>query len=315
MHDAPLPVEALFRSLPAAWRGMAARLFRPFDLSRWLALGFTAWLSVLGQGGCSADFGTWNRDTTSTLQNVRETVVAHAGIFGSLGLLALVLAAGVLLALLWIRCRGTFMFLDNVVRDRADVAAPWRAWAEPAHSLWWWSLAFYAAAFLALLLALAPLAAAAVMWWRGEPPAPAFLRGALVAAPLLLLWALAVAYVQLFLGDFVVPLMHRGQLTARAAWRQFGALWHGQVGVLLLYGIVRFALGAVIAAAVMLAGLLTCCCLFLLLLLPYVYAVVLLPVFVFLRLYSLEVLRCAGPAFDPWTPPQPPALPDTQAPA
>ncbi|MBN1557370.1 MAG: DUF4339 domain-containing protein, partial [Lentisphaerae bacterium] len=36
-----------------AWQGMKSILFRPFEIGKWFALGFAAWLASLGQGGGS----------------------------------------------------------------------------------------------------------------------------------------------------------------------------------------------------------------------------------------------------------------------
>ena len=53
-----------------------------------------------------------------------------------------------------------------------------------------------------------------------------------------------------------------------------------------------------VGAAVMLFGLMTCCCGFLLLVIPYVNAVCLLPVTVFTRHFSIDLLRQFGPECD-----------------
>jgi hypothetical protein len=63
----------------------------------------------------------------------------------------------------------------------------------------------------------------------------------------------------------------------------------------------------------MMFGFLTCCCGFLLLAIPYINAVVLLPVLTLLRLYNLEFVRQLGPDFDLLTQ-EPPPPPTPEAP-
>ena len=45
-----MPIEYV-EPFARAWNRMKDLLFRPFDLGRWLAIGFTAWLATLTEGG------------------------------------------------------------------------------------------------------------------------------------------------------------------------------------------------------------------------------------------------------------------------
>ena len=161
---------------------------------------------------------------------------------------------------------------------------------------------------MTLLLTWSPTLVAALAALKSRSWAGVAITGLAVSLPLFLLWILAVSYLSLFLHEVVVPLMYRHRETASMAWRRFGTLWRARPGVLLLYGLFRALLSMGIGSLLVTLGLLTCCCFFILLAVPYVYALVLLPLFVFQRLYALEFLRRAGPDFDVWSEP-PPALP------
>ena len=57
-----------FAPLERAWQRMTAQLFRPFDLVKWLVLGFSCWLARLFEGGFGGGFnvpvggGDWGSD-------------------------------------------------------------------------------------------------------------------------------------------------------------------------------------------------------------------------------------------------------------
>lgn len=311
---ASIPWSAVTDSLAPAWQGMKARLFRPFVFSSWLTLGFTAWLSMIGQGGLNMDFSETLRDGKVSGTHLRALFHTHGGLLLGVAGLAVVVVIGLAVAMLWLRCRGRFMLLDNIVSSRADVTRPWHECAGIGHSLFRWSLVFWIVASLALVSGATLLGIGFGVAHRGGGAWRTAMPWLLAGVPWTLLAALAICYVMLFLDDFVVPLMHRHQLTATAAWQMWWPSLRRQAGLYFVYSLFRSALALGIMVALLVAGVLTCCCLFVLLVIPYVYAVVLLPVVVFSRLYSLEFLRHAGPAFDCLAPPafagDPPALPD-----
>ena len=125
---------------------------------------------------------------------------------------------------------------------------------------------------------------------RAHRTRTALLRGARVDC-------LATAYISVFLGDFIVPLMYRLDLTATEAWQRFIPLLKLHFRPLVLYGLFRLVLGMAAGMAVLLLMIVTCCIAACLAAIPYVGAVLLLPVTVFFRAYSLEYLAQFGPAY------------------
>jgi hypothetical protein len=307
---------AVVDALDPAWRGMVDRLFRPFDAGQWAVLAFTAWLSVIGQSGTIFDLQPPMRDPSRTYSRVVDFWQNHLTLLLGLASLTIFVAVGLTLALLWLRARAAFVFLDNVVTARAEVTRPWQETRSLGNSLFRWSLGFWAVSMVTLLLTLSPTLVAALAALKSRSWAGVAMTGFAVSLPLFLLWLLLVSYLRLFLHELVVPLMYRHRETASMAWRRFGALWRNRPGILLLYGLFRALLDMGIGSLLLTLGLLTCCCFFILLAVPYVYALALLPLFVFQRLYALEFLRRAGPGFDVWSqpapvlpPPLPPACP------
>ena len=95
--------------------------------------------------------------------------------------------------------------------------------------------------------------------------------------------------------------------TCLDAWRGFFRLFSGHVGDLILYVLFQivlvFSIGIIIAAVV----LLTCCVAGCVMLFPYIGTVLLLPVIIFKRAYSLYYLAQFGPEYDVFPPSQPPS--------
>ena len=200
------------------------------------------------------------------------------------------------LLLLWISSRGKFIFLDNVVHDRARIAEPWRRFAQCGDSLFSWRVGF----LLACVLAFAVLGTVAVVaaggfsgFGFGSVRAISITGLAALAA---VGWGIACVYVSLFLDSFIVPLMYKDGIGAVEAWRRFVPWIERRFGEFLLYGLFVLGLVIVVGTGVIVVGLMTCCVGLLLVVLPYVGTLILLPFLVTYRAFSLEFLAKSTPA-------------------
>lgn len=300
---------SILAPLSPAWEAMKAALFRPFNLNKWMGLGFTAWLAYIGESGCSADLPL-DPDEAGTATDFMGGLWAEYATLIVAGLIAVgVLALLISLLLSWLRCRGAFMFLDNVVRQRHEVSEPWHLSRTAGNALFLWTLGFAVVAALSLALALTPMLALNLN--HGAITRPLAIG---LTAPLILIWGVVVLYVRLFLNDFIVPLMWRHGLSPRLAWQKFNQLFQEAPLTFIGYGLFQAALGILLMLVLFVGGCLTCCCLFVILMLPVVWAIVLLPALLFLRLYSLEFLRQFGPDCDVWAISQPPESPTAAIP-
>ncbi len=324
---------SLTDALSDAWHRMKTILFRPFDLKKWMVLGFTAWLAGLAQGGQSFSWNVgggsdsdepqaWASDSVMVASSNAaglEAVLASArletrpdwpdwghwgrwllehpfwfaaGVFGCLLLITL------LVLILWLSSRGKFMFLDNVVHDRAEVVRPWHRYRRLGNSHFGFQLAFYGlfmVVVLGVVLVVVAIASGSGMTF-GMPGAG---LGLMVLVPSVVLVVLVVAYVQYFLDGFVVPLMYRYDLTALEAWSRFGELFSRHPSALLLSGLFLLLLGLAAMVVVVVAGLLTCCIGLLLVIIPYIGTVVLLPIPVTYRGFTVALLDQMDPGYFP----------------
>lgn len=273
----------------AAWRRMRRMLFEPFNLQRWFILGFAAWLANLGEGASGFNFNvpgprSGGGKVEALLQSVVQYCRDHLFLVIAVALLAVVLllALGILVA--WVSSRGKFVFLDCTARDHLLVTEPWAAYRKEGDSLFWWRLG-YGAVLVMLFLGLGG-SAAALFFLTSWTLLPKIILIAGIILLLLLLLS-AMWLVGRLLDDLVVPFMYKDRLTAAVAWRRAGRLlrdaWPAVAAYLLLY----IALNLLAAVAVIFLILATCCIAGCLMLFPYIGTVLLLPVSVFFRLYSL----------------------------
>ena len=314
----------VFASTSAATARMKATLFQPFDAGKWFVLGLSAWLATLFDGGGSRGGGggddfrfsgsssegesesefpefTWEevRETvTDWIATARQWINENPEIVVAIGI-GMAAVVVIVMILFWVRCRGKFMFLDNVVWDRALVVHPWKAYKRQGNSLFWWST-FYGIFVMALLLgAMGGITyyVISVLEDGGNWDPSATITVVLMGGGFFLLW-LVLAYISMALEDFVTPLMYRDYLTTTQAWGKFLQLQFRHPFRFLGYAIWRLILAIGIGIGLLIFGLVTCCIGLVLMAIPYVGAVLLLPVTVFVRSLGPEYLAQFGEEYD-----------------
>jgi len=272
-------------------------LFQPFRAGKWFTLGFCAFLAHLGNmGGFNSlqNFGKrqeFGESLKSVADPVHTWVLAHLALAIVGGILALLV--GLLLA--WLKARGQFMLLSGVARDRGEVAAPWREFASAANRLFGFNLVLGITALLGIALLAGLGIAIALPDIRAEEFGRRALLGLLTGLPLLLIFLLALGVISVLLHDFVLPIMYLRRQGVLEAWGTVRReVLSGRTGTLVLYFLMKIVLGIAIGILVLMGTCLTCCCAAL----PYIGSVILLPVFVFHRSYSLCFLEQLG---DGWS--------------
>ncbi|MCZ6507417.1 MAG: hypothetical protein O7A04_05140 [Acidobacteria bacterium] len=285
---------SLLEALQDGWSWMVSMLFRPFDVRKWFVVGFAAWLAGLagwgGGGGGSVSDDDGGAQILHSAQDGWDWLTSHelaAGMIfaGLLTLLALIVAV------LWVSSRSKFIFLDNVVCDRAEIVEPWKRFRRQGNSLF--------AFRLVVALICIPLAFGLIglcVWLAVGPGGWAHLEGAATVAGVVgtallgLVLIIATLYTFFFLDAFVVPLMHRYDLGVMDAWRRFLALLGARPGWFLASGLFVFVLCILALVVVLTTGFMTCCLGFLLLAMPYVGTVLLLPLIITYRAFTVAFL-------------------------
>jgi len=296
-------------------------LFRPFDAAKWFTIGFCAWLATIPRGGFNFNYNFGQQQHRADWEQFRQTlwrihdyVLDHLYWIVPAAIALVLLLLAVAIVFTWLRSRGAFMFLHCVARNRAEIAEPWKQFRAEANSLF----VFRMVVWLVWLAVFLPLLAAVcyrlyVMFRRGAWDSAATWN--LVGLGLVFLGAaLLFGVVGKLTNDFVVPIMALRRSTCLAGWAEFGRLLAAHPLRFFLYLLFQIVIGLAIMLIVVLGVLLTCCLAGCILMLPYLGTVLLLPVLVFCRAYSLHYLAQYGRPYDAFAPDGPPAPPAPPAP-
>ncbi len=315
MNGTPSKIE-IIAPLSQAMELTKRILFRPFNIEKWLVIGFAAFLAHLGGSGrFNFNFpsswrhtrwaapSTWTDDFSGQIPGWVSPLM-FVGV--PLGIALVVLCA-------WIGARGRFIFTDCVVRNRAAIVAPWHEYRKEGNSLFVFTL-IVALVLLALFgLGILPLILPGLL--HGRSAGITFNLGSVFCIVLLIIAALS----WWVISQFMVPVMYRQRCSAWAAFEQTLSLITSHAAEVILFILFLIVISVAIAIAVLMAGLLTCCVGLCLFSLPYIGTVILLPVEILLFGYTLLFLRQFGDRFDVWAALQAPAaesvIPPLQTPA
>jgi len=287
-------------------------LFRPFDLGRWFVIGFCAWLACLDQGGgFNFNIGRmkFDRYDASLFDKAKDFVTANLVwiIPTAITVVLLIIAVGIVM--IWLSSRGKFMFLHCVAENKAEVKIPWRQFKVQGDSLFVFriiasliSFGFFVLLSFLLVTFIIVLSRAGL---KNAAVSVPVIIGIVLFVPLIIAAAIAMAVFYKFTYDFVVPIMYLRRCTCVQGWREFLAMLSADKGAFTLYILFQIVISIAIGMIVMLLfvlGMCLCCCGFFILCIPYINVVVMLPLVVFKRAYSVCYFRQFGADFDVFTP-------------
>jgi len=295
-------------------------LFEPFNLGKWFVIGFCAWLAGLGSaggghvnvpGGGGRGVGSYNEFTAAIregLARAKDFAIDNLHWILPLAIIIVLISIILWLVLTWLSSRGRFMFLHCVAYNRAEVTIPWAQFRDHGNSLFMFRVVLGLIGFALTLLAALPgilLMASAIA--PGGSPAEAIM-GIIVLFLLVLVVSIPLLLVRKFTVDFVVPIMFLRTASSRAGWREFLDTLSANKARFVLYVLFQIVIAIAIGFIVIAAMCVTCCIAACIMALPYLGTVLMLPVLIFTRSYSLCYLGQYGPQFDVF------ALEDQQVP-
>ena len=278
-------------------------LFRPFDIGKWFAIGFCAFLATLGNGGVPGGGGGGRgsgghpQDFQQEVNNIKDAILDNLPVIISVAAFVVLLIVAISILFMWLKSRGQFMFLHCVVQNKGEVVAPWKRYVREGNSLFLFKLLLGLAGFLGSALFIVPLAVIGISFAKtgiaGFPMANLLWIFLLVFC--IIVWVMALAGVKLLTDDFVVPIMSLRRCTVTDGWKELWGLLMANKGPFTIYLLFLIVICLCIGTIIVLAVLATCCCAACFLAIPYIGTVVMLPIHVWRRAYSLFYLGQYGP--------------------
>lgn len=305
-----------------AWERMHVILFRPFDLGKWCAIALGAFLAALPEGGNgfnpSFNTNSWHSGnnlnfTSSPLPKISigqlNTNVNHLVQGMQIGFIVLITVAvaacflAVMVLLYWLGARGQFILLDNLVRNRGAVTWPWHYYQRQANSV----LGLYLLLMLFSIFLFVPVLVVAVLMGLPLLQAHRLPEGSeiitfTIVGVVYVLCAIVFGVVFFVFREFGIPLMFRQGLLARPAFWASLKLIQKHPGSIAVFVLLRLAIFVAVAVVTVIVCCATCCAE----MIPYVGTVLLLPVVVYVRCFTLDCLSQFGPEYDVWTVDAPP---------
>lgn len=264
-----------------------AILFDDFRFRMWLGLGFCAFLANLqftfpnfsGDSLNTTPLEDWFRNNTE----LAVVLLLFAVIFG-LGLWAL---------MLWLQCRGKFMFLDGVLNDSGAVKEPWRRFQHLANNLFLFQILVLGAVIGVTVVLVLVIGLGVALENGGTGSARAIGIGLIAGGIGFVILLVLVYSLLLFIIEcFLVPAMYRRNARATEALSVLSReVLRPYAWNIFLFLLMTMLLGLASFILVMIGMCITCC----VAALPYVTYVVFLPIFVFFRLYTVYFLEQFGP--------------------
>lgn len=304
-------------------------LFKPFDLGKWFAIGFCAWLATLGDGGgggnANFNFNMGDHSSSGTcgggdfqheLSNLKDVLLTNLPVVISVAAVVILIIVVLSLVFMWLRSRGQFMFLHCVAQNKGEVILPWKQYAQQANSLFLFKAALWAFGAVMSLALLIPLIMIIIS--LAETDFKVLAAASVIPAIFIILgfilMAIVFGVIKTLAEDFVVPIMYLNACTVTEGWKRFWALCKPNVGTFFLFLlfliVVNIVLGMITFAVVMAACCM--CCVGIIFMLPYIGTVAMLPLLVWRRAYSALFLGQFGPRFDVFGPQSEPVVVPTE---
>jgi hypothetical protein len=283
-----------------------AMLFKPFDLGKWFIIGFCAWLAYLGGGGGGGGGGHWNaphEQRTKIAEGVnaaKEYFLDNLFWIIPVVVIGAVIIIGIGLLIVWLNSRGKFMFLHCVATNKSEVKVPWHKFRKHGNSLFLFRMVLCIIGLAIVALPILGIVLLIIMMVTKAAPIIVFVPITIILGLIVFVFAIVMSLVRKFTFDFVAPIMFLRTASCIAGWREFLTILSVNKAGFALYILFQIVIAIAIGTIIFIGFCIGCCfcCVSLLLFIPYIGTVILLPLFVFKRAYSLYYLRQFGPGFD-----------------
>lgn len=229
--------------------------FKPFKLNKWLKLGF---INLLIGGGASgggsgggSNFNLGNSGKTSQPPEIVQKIIIwckdnQSIVIAGISILVL-LFIGIILLFTWLASVFNFIFLDNVIQNKALIKEPFHRLKPKGWSYFWWNIGFGLIVLFTLGVAVG-LPILLLIW--SKPPGVIIAFGVIYLITAFLAIITTSAVIGILTRDFILPVMYLENLKILAAWKKYIPTLKTHIGQTVIYLLLKIVVGiaAVIAA-------------------------------------------------------------------
>ncbi len=276
-------------------------LFKPFELRKWFVIGFCAWLAYLGQGGGGgggSNFRVPTEHDQAGFQHAKDFVIDNLPWLIPTAIIGVILMIVIWLIITWLSSRSKFMFLHCVAQNKAEVKVPWTKFRRQGNSLFVFRLVVGIVSFLCLALLVGSSIVFIILFVKNHAHTIVPVVALIFLVPIAIAVGIAFVLFFKFTYDFVVPIMFLRTISCTNAWREFLTILSVNKARFALYILFQIVIAIAIGAILLTAACITCCCAACIFVIPYIGTVLILPLLVFKRAYSMFYLRQFGLSFD-----------------
>lgn len=283
-------------------------LFKPFELRKWFVVGFCAWLAYLGSGGGGGgpSYNFPHEPHEQKAQIAEGVNTAKEYLWDNLYwiipvvVIVAVVIIGIGLLIAWLNSRGKFMFLHCIAGNKSEVKVPWHKFKKHSNSLFLFRVVLGIISLVIVAVPILGIVLLVITMVTGAVPKVVSIPGIIIFGLIIFVLSIALSLVKKFTLDFVVPIMFLQTASCVAGWREFLTILSVNKARFALYILFQIIIAIAIGAIISIGFCIGCClcCASLLLLIPYIGTVIILPLLIFKRAYSLYYLRQFGPGFD-----------------
>jgi hypothetical protein len=304
-----------------AWKKMVALLFKPFCFTKWFYLGFCVWMATLLDG--SSNFYNYrvpqknekNESSREFINALDRIFNGESGTFLSRSsaelkipeqyitliiasiIIFLVILLLITVILIWFRSRFKLILLDNLIHDQTEIISAWRKFRAGGNNIFSWYIILGVIAILLYSVCFIVAAFGFIPWFRAclfnhKLLTPEAFHIFLMATAMSFMCIITIAFalINFIFDELVIPVIYWTGSSVMPAWVKIGILLRANLGSFCRYLCLYLIFSIIAGSAIILAGLLTCCLGLLLLLIPIIGTVIILPVPVFFKFFSLEFL-------------------------
>ena len=219
----------------SAFERTKRQLFKPFRWGQWFRLALVGFLAgEIGQGGgCSARLPL---DIASAIPKSNESQFLQSGrsaLFLVGIVLAVLLGAILVVVLTYINSRMRFVLFDSIIEGECRIRESWRRRGGPAFRYFVFQILFSLTALFSMAVLIGIPILAAMAGGLFENPSQhilALVLGGVAVGGVVLVLFVALALVQVFIKDFVVPQMAIEDVSVAQGWNRLWLLMKAEKG-------------------------------------------------------------------------------------